>query len=336
MNILGIETSCDETGVAIYSDTGLLANILRTQTEVHQRFGGVVPELASRDHIQKILPLTQKALTAAKLSLKDIDGIAYTKGPGLIGALLVGAAFGRSLGFALNIPTIGIHHLEAHILASLLETPAPTFPFLSLLVSGGHTMLILAETFGSYQILGESVDDAAGEAFDKTARLLGLPYPGGAALAKLATQGVKHKYHLPRPMLNKPGLNFSFSGLKTQTMQLIRQEDTTNPQTKADIACAFEEAIIDTLVTKCKRAMIETNLTRLVIAGGVGANLELRQRLQHEVTLLNGELFFPRVEFCTDNAAMVAICGYKHLMNGASDNLSIDVKARWPLGVHKD
>jgi N6-L-threonylcarbamoyladenine synthase len=330
MQILGIESSCDETGVAIYGSDGLLANTLHSQIDLHADYGGVVPELASRDHIQKLLPLTREALRQAKLSLADIDGIAYTAGPGLMGALLVGAAFGRSLGFALNKPTIAIHHLEAHILAPLLETPAPSFPFLALLVSGGHTLLIHIHALGHYQILGETLDDAVGEAFDKTAKLLGLAYPGGAALAKLAEQGDPKRFYFPRPMLGRPGLDFSFSGLKTHARQVL-QTNFLDAQTKADIARAFEEAVVTTLTMKCKRACKQTGLKQLVIAGGVGANQRLRNYLAIEIANIDGEVFFPRFEFCTDNAAMVAFAGFHRLSAGQTDTLEIKVDPRWPI-----
>ena len=330
MRILGIESSCDETGVAIYGIEGLLANTLHSQIDLHADYGGVVPELASRDHIQKLLPLTREALKQANLSLSEIDGIAYTAGPGLMGALLVGASFGRSLGFALNKPTIAIHHLEAHILAPLLETPAPTFPFLALLVSGGHTLLIHIHAMGHYQILGETLDDAVGEAFDKTAKLLGLSYPGGAALAKLAEQGDPKRFHFPRPMLDRPGLDFSFSGLKTHARQVL-QANSSDAQTKADIARAFEEAVVATLTMKCKRACNETGLKQVVVAGGVGANQCLRNYLSAEIATIGGKVFFPRLEFCTDNAAMVALAGFHRLRAGQTDKLEINVDPRWSI-----
>ncbi len=333
MNILGIETSCDETGVALYSEKhGLLAHQLHTQVALHAPYGGVVPELASRDHIRKLLPLIEDALQQAKLTRNDITGIAYTAGPGLIGALMVGACVARSLGFALNIPTIGIHHLEGHLLAPLLEERAPTFPFLALLVSGGHTALLSVENIGHYTLLGESVDDAAGEAFDKTARLLGLGYQGGgAALARLAKQGGPSQFHFPRPMTDRPGLDFSFSGLKTSAMMTIAAAPK-DEKTRADIARAFEEAVVDTLVIKCRRAIESTSMKRLVVAGGVSANIHLRMSLEKMSQELGIEVFFPRPEFCTDNGAMIAYAGYRRLKAGEHDDLTICARARWPLG----
>jgi N6-L-threonylcarbamoyladenine synthase len=333
MRVLGIESSCDETGVAIYSSEGLLANTLHSQIALHAQYGGVVPELASRDHIKKLHPLVKAALAEAKLTLQDIDGIAYSAGPGLIGALLVGAAFGRSLGYALNIPTLATHHMEAHLLAPLLEPNAPTFPFIALLVSGGHTLLVKVAGVGCYEILGESIDDAVGEAFDKTAKLMGLPYPGGAALAKLAESGDPNHFHFPRPMTDRPGLDFSFSGLKTHAMNIIRTHNISDNAgaMRADIACAFEDAAIDTLIIKSKRALKQTGMTRLVVAGGVGANQKLRNRLQIEMAAMRGEVFFPRLEFCTDNAAMVAFAGFQRLQAGQQDDLEIKVYARWNM-----
>lgn len=341
MIVLGIESSCDETGIAIYSSEGLLANTLHSQIVLHAKYGGVVPELASRDHIKKLHPLVKAALAEAKLTLQDIDGIAYAAGPGLIGALLVGAAFGRSLGYALNIPTLATHHMEAHLLAPLLEPVAPPFPFIALLASGGHTLLVKVAGVGHYEILGESVDDAVGEAFDKTAKLMGLPYPGGAALAKLAESGNPNHFHFPRPMTDRPGLDFSFSGLKTHAMNVLRTNITTTDHNfentadteamRADIACAFEDAAIDTLIIKSKRALKQTGMNRLVVAGGVGANQKLRNRLQTEMLALQGEVFFPRLEFCTDNAAMIAFAGFQRLQAGQQDDLEIKVYARWNM-----
>jgi N6-L-threonylcarbamoyladenine synthase len=331
MRVLGIETSCDETGLAIYdSKQGLLAHILHSQIAMHNQYGGVVPELASRDHIIYTLPLLKQLLADAKITLSSINGIAYTAGPGLLGALLVGATIGRSLGWALNIPTIGIHHMEGHLLAPLLETNSPTFPFLALLVSGGHTMLVNVADIGKYEILGESIDDAAGEAFDKTAKLLGLGYPGGAALAKLAEQGDHKRFHFPRPMTDRPGLDFSFSGLKTAALNII-QSSPDYMQTKADIAYAFQEAVVDTLVIKCRRALQQTHLNQLVVAGGVSANQLLRTRLNQLTHKLSCKVFYPRLEFCTDNGAMIAYAGYQRLSKGFKDNLFIKAQARWEM-----
>jgi N6-L-threonylcarbamoyladenine synthase len=331
MLVLGIETSCDETGIAIYdSKRGLLANVLYSQIEIHAKYGGVVPELASRDHIRKIIPLIQEVVDKAGISKQQIGGVAYTAGPGLIGALLVGAAVGRSLGFALDVPTIGVHHMEAHLLAPMLEKNSPKFPFVALLVSGGHTMLVQVEKMGEYEILGESLDDAAGEAFDKIAKLLGLSYPGGPAIAKLAKKGDPKRFKFPRPMTDRPGLDFSFSGLKTFTINTLHAEEQ-NLQTKADVACAFQEAVVDTLVIKCRRALQDTGLGRLVIAGGVSANVLLRERLQKLANKLQIEVFYPRFEFCTDNAAMIAYAGCQHLLTGKKDGLTICAKARWPI-----
>lgn len=339
MRILGIETSCDETGVAIYdSDKGLLAHALHSQTAIHAPFGGVVPELASRDHITKLLPLTKQILAEAHLPLSAIDGIAYTAGPGLVGALLVGASFAKGLGYALNIPTIGVHHMEGHLLVALLEDPQPEFPFLGLLVSGGHTMLVDVTGIGQYKILGESLDDAAGEAFDKTAKILGLGYPGGPLLAKLAEQGNAKRFHFPRPLTDRPGLDFSFSGLKTFTLNTWNASEKTE-QDRADVAFAFQEAVIETLFIKCKRAIKQGSYHQLVVAGGVGANLCLRERFQVFTSQFNCRVYYPRLEFCTDNGAMIAFAGYQRLKNnlplGSSetplDSLEIKVRARWPM-----
>lgn len=332
MNILGIETSCDETGVAIYSDAGLLAHRLYSQTTLHADYGGVVPELASRDHNRVLLPLVRQALNEANLTLSQINGIAYTAGPGLIGALLVGAAFSKSLGLTQNIPTLAIHHMEGHLLAPMLEEVAPSFPFVALLVSGGHTLLVAVSGVGRYQILGETLDDAVGEAFDKTAKLLGLPYPGGAALEKLAQQGDPSRFHFPRPMLNAPGLDFSFSGLKTAVLHKVRSQADLTHQTKADIARAFEDAAIEVLCKKCIKALKNTGFSNLVIGGGVSANQTLRHQLQIAVAEQGATLFSPRPLFCTDNGAMIAYAGYLRFQAGQSDpTLAIDVYPRWSL-----
>ncbi|PJG84716.1 tRNA (adenosine(37)-N6)-threonylcarbamoyltransferase complex transferase subunit TsaD [Conservatibacter flavescens] len=336
MKILGIETSCDETGVAIYDEhKGLIANQLYTQIELHADYGGVVPELASRDHIRKTLPLINAALQEANLKAKDIDGIAYTAGPGLVGALLVGSTIARSLAYAWNVPAIGVHHMEGHLLAPMLEDIPPQFPFIALLVSGGHTQLVRVSNLGQYELLGESIDDAAGEAFDKTAKLLGLDYPGGAALSRLAEQGNPTRFTFPRPMTDRPGLDFSFSGLKTfaanTIAQAIQMEGELSEQTRADIAYAFQQAVIETLAIKCKRALKETGLKRLVIAGGVSANKQLRQELAKLMQQLGGEVFYPRPQFCTDNGAMIAYAGFLRLKNGEQQDLSIMVKPRWPM-----
>lgn len=324
MRILGIETSCDETGVAIYdSERGLVAHALHSQVKLHAQYGGVVPELASRDHIRNLVPLLEQV--GAKAGA--IDAIAYTKGPGLIGALLVGAGFAKALAYAWQVPCVGIHHMEGHLLAAFLDQQHPAYPFLALLVSGGHTQLIAVQEFGKYQILGETIDDAAGEAFDKTAKLLGLEYPGGPLLAKLAEQGRPGKYEFPRPMLDKPGLDFSFSGLKTQALYAIKDRELSG-QDKADLAWAFEDAIVDTLAKKCLRAITQTGLQDLVIAGGVGANSKLRARLSS----LPVKTYFPNLEFCTDNGAMIAYAGYQRLKRGWQDqDWAISVMPRLEL-----
>ena len=336
MRILGIETSCDETGVAIYDEEkGLIANQLHTQIALHADYGGVVPELASRDHIRKLAPLLQAALQEANLTAKDIDGVAYTSGPGLVGALLVGSTVARSLGYAWNIPAIGVHHMEGHLLAPMLEENPPHFPFVALLVSGGHTQLVRVDGVGRYELLGESIDDAAGEAFDKTAKLLGLDYPGGAALARLALNGTPNRFAFPRPMTDRPGLDFSFSGLKTfaaNTLhQVMQEEGELTEQSKADIAYAFQEAVVDTLAIKCKRALKQTGLKRLVIAGGVSANKQLRQTLAVLMQQLGGEVFYPQPQFCTDNGAMIAYAGFLRLKQGQQQDLAIEVRPRWAM-----
>ncbi|MDO6677176.1 tRNA (adenosine(37)-N6)-threonylcarbamoyltransferase complex transferase subunit TsaD [Shewanella sp. 4_MG-2023] len=333
MRVLGIETSCDETGIAVYDDEqGLLSHALYSQVKLHADYGGVVPELASRDHVRKIIPLIKQALKEANSTVDDIDGIAFTKGPGLIGALLVGACVGRSLAYSWDKPAIGVHHMEGHLLAPMLEDDAPEFPFLALLVSGGHSMLVQVEGIGRYQVLGESVDDAAGEAFDKTAKLMGLDYPGGPRLAKLAAKGVEAGYKFPRPMTDKPGLNFSFSGLKTFTANTIAKEPD-DEQTRANIARAFEEAVVDTLAIKCQRALKQTGYNRLVVAGGVSANTRLRENLATMMAKLNGEVFYPRGEFCTDNGAMIAFAGLQRLKAGQVESLEVEGKPRWPLDI---
>jgi N6-L-threonylcarbamoyladenine synthase len=331
MKILGIETSCDETGVAIFDEEkGLLAHQLYSQIKLHADYGGVVPELASRDHVKKTIPLIKAALADANLTSNDIDGIAYTAGPGLVGALLVGATIGRSLAYAWGVPAVPVHHMEGHLLAPMLEDNPPAFPFVALLVSGGHTMMVEVKKIGEYRILGESVDDAAGEAFDKTAKLMGLDYPGGPLLSKLAETGTKGRFVFPRPMTNRPGLDFSFSGLKTFAANTVRANDDDD-QTRADIAYAFQEAVVDTLAIKCKRALKETGFKRLVIAGGVSANKSLRKELENTMKKLGGEVFYPRTEFCTDNGAMIAYAGMQRLKNGEKTDLSVTAKPRWPI-----
>jgi len=329
---LGIESSCDETGIALYhSGYGLLAHALHTQIPLHREYGGVVPELASREHIHRVIPLIHQVLNKASVSLKQIDAIAYTQGPGLGGALLVGASIANALAFALNIPTIGIHHLEGHLLSPLLSDPAPEFPFVALLVSGGHTQLMRVDGVGQYTLLGETLDDAAGEAFDKSAKLLGLDYPGGPELAKLAAKGCLGRYKLPRPMLHSGDFNFSFSGLKTAVLTLVRQNDSTE-QTRADIACATQEAIIDVLAHKAGAAMAKSGLNQLVVAGGVGANQMLRNRLSHDIEKRGGKVFYPDLEFCTDNGAMIAFAGALRLaQRQGSKDYRFNVKPRWDL-----
>jgi len=331
LTVLGIETSCDETAVAIYhTERGLLANHIHSQIDVHQVYGGVVPELASRDHIRKILPIIEASIKEAAIPKKDITGIAYTKGPGLIGALMVGATVAHALAFAWNIPVLGVHHMEAHLMAVMLEEKTPEYPFLALIVSGGHTMLVQVNAFGHYHLLGETLDDAAGEAFDKTGTLLGLPYPGGPKLAKLAEQGDSSRFQFPRPMINRPGLDFSFSGLKTFALNCVNQH-AQDDQTRADIACAFEDAVVDTLRIKCQRALKQTHLQHLVVAGGVSANKKLRRTLQKVMQAEGVDVFFPRSEFCTDNAAMVAYTGSVRFARGEQSGLAIEVKPRWAI-----
>lgn len=331
MRVLGIETSCDETGIAVYdTDAGLLAHRLYSQVALHADYGGVVPELASRDHVRKTIPLIDETLRAAKLTAKDIDGVAYTAGPGLVGALLVGACIGRTLAFGWQVPALAVHHMEGHLLAPMLEDDAPAFPFIALLVSGGHTQLVQVKGIGQYELLGESVDDAAGEAFDKTAKLMGLDYPGGPRLAALAKDGESGHYRFPRPMTDKPGLNFSFSGLKTHAANTIAGADDAH-QTRANIARAFEDAVVDTLLIKCRRALKQTGLKRLVVAGGVSANLHLREQLTSYLTSIGGRVYFPRAEFCTDNGAMIAFAGAQRLTAGETAPLAIKTWPRWPL-----
>lgn len=331
MRVLGIETSCDETGIAIYDDAaGLLANQLYSQVKLHADYGGVVPELASRDHVRKTVPLIQAALREAGLQAQDIDAVAYTAGPGLVGALLVGATIGRSLAFAWDVPAIAVHHMEGHLLAPMLEENPPAFPFVALLVSGGHTQLISVTGIGEYTLMGESIDDAAGEAFDKTAKLLGLDYPGGPMLSKMAQQGVEKRFVFPRPMTDRPGLDFSFSGLKTFAANTIRDNDNSD-QTRADIARAFEDAVVDTLAIKCRRALDESGFKRLVIAGGVSANRTLRSKLAEMMQKRGGEVFYARPEFCTDNGAMIAYAGMVRLKGGTYAGLNVTVRPRWPL-----
>jgi N6-L-threonylcarbamoyladenine synthase len=331
MRVLGIETSCDETGIAIYDDaSGLLANQLYSQVKLHADYGGVVPELASRDHVRKTVPLIQAALKEAGLEPQQIDGVAYTAGPGLVGALLVGATIGRALAFAWNVPAVPVHHMEGHLLAPMLEDNPPEFPFVALLVSGGHTQLISVTGIGQYTLLGESIDDAAGEAFDKTAKLLGLDYPGGPMLSRMAQQGTPNRFRFPRPMTDRPGLDFSFSGLKTFAANTIR-EHQGDEQARADIARAFEDAVVDTLMIKCKRALDQTGFKRLVIAGGVSANRTLRERMAEMMQKRGGEVFYARPEFCTDNGAMIAYAGMVRLKGGTHGELSVSVRPRWPL-----
>lgn len=331
VRILGIESSCDETGVAIYDENqGIIAHQLYSQVKLHQEYGGVVPELASRDHVRKMLPLIEAALQQANCKQQDISAIAYTQGPGLIGALLVGAAVAKSIAFAWQKPAIGIHHLEGHLLAPMLEDEKPAYPFLALLVSGGHTMLVDVKGLGDYQIIGESIDDAAGEAFDKTAKIMGLDYPGGPLLAKLAEKGDGGEVRFPRPMTDRPGLDFSFSGLKTFAANRVAACDGSE-QAMANIAQAFQEAVVDTLVIKCKRALKQTHNTRLVVAGGVSANIALRQKLAEVMEQLGGEVFYPRHEYCTDNGAMIAYAGYCHFAKTQDENHQVRVYPRWPL-----
>ena len=333
MLVLGIESSCDETGIALYhTERGLLAHHLHSQIAMHAEYGGVVPELASRDHIRRVLPLTERCLQDADCQRSDIDAIAYTEGPGLAGALLVGASIANALGFALQKPVIPVHHLEGHLLSPLLADPAPAFPFVALLVSGGHSQLMAVRGVGQYELLGETVDDAAGEAFDKTAKLLGLGYPGGPALSRLAEQGHAGRFTLPRPLLHLGDLDFSFSGLKTAVLTLVRQQDTLDPQTQADIALAFQDAIVEVLVKKSMAAIKQTGTKQLVVAGGVGANRQLRQQLDLAAERRRLKVFYPPLAFCTDNGAMIAFAGAQRL-RFANHDYAFSVKPRWDLST---
>jgi len=331
MLVLGVESSCDETGIALYdTDHGLLSHALHSQVEMHAEYGGVVPELASRDHIRRVLPLTELALKDANKTLQDIDAIAYTQGPGLSGALLVGTSFAESLAFSLQIPTINVHHLEGHLLAPLLEDNPPAFPFVALLVSGGHSQLMRVDGIGQYELLGDTLDDAAGEAFDKTAKLLGLGYPGGPALSNLAKTG-KPRFKLPRPLLNSGDLNFSFSGLKTSVLTLVNQHQPLDDETKADIAYEFQEAVTEVLTIKCMSALRETGLDNLIVSGGVGANAKLREKLNAATKRKLCKVSYPRLEFCTDNGAMIAFAGamrLKAMQSNTDKNYSFSVKPR--------
>ena len=332
MIVLGIESSCDETGVALYdSEKGLLGHLLHSQVKLHASYGGVVPELASRDHVRKLIPLIDELLKKTGMQRGDIDAVAYTRGPGLVGALLVGAAAASSLAWALDVPVVGVHHMEGHLLAPMLDTERPDFPFVALLVSGGHTQLVEVQGVGRYRMLGESVDDAAGEAFDKTAKMLGLPYPGGPELAKLAQEGNPDRFRFPRPMTDRPGLDFSFSGLKTFALNTWKDAEVQDDQLKADICRAFEDAVIDTLAIKCRRALKETGICDLVLAGGVSANKRLRERMQQELQKLGGRAWYPQPQFCTDNGAMIAYAGCQRLLAGAGESGEFQVKARWPM-----
>ena len=335
MLVLGLETSCDETGVALYdSERGLLADALFSQIDLHRAYGGVVPELASRDHVKRMLPLIRQVLAEAGRTAQDIDAIAYTAGPGLVGALLVGASCAQALAFAWEIPALGVHHMEGHLLAPMLEEQPPQFPFVALLVSGGHTQLVRVDGIGRYALLGESLDDAAGEAFDKTAKMLGLVYPGGPEIARLAERGVPGRFVFPRPMTDRPGLDFSFSGLKTFALNTWQQQRTggeADEQVRCDIALAFQQAVVETLTIKCKRALKHTHLKSLVIAGGVSANQALRSGLEKMLKELGGQVFYARPRFCTDNGAMIAYAGCQRLLAGQQDGPAIGVQARWPM-----
>ena len=333
--VIGIETSCDDTGVAVYdSEQGLLAHVLYSQIETHAEYGGVVPELAARDHIRKVIPLVDAALKQAGCESESIDAIAYTCGPGLAGALLAGSAVAKGLAFSWGIPAVGVHHMEGHMLAPMLEDNPPEFPFIALLVSGGHTLLAQVAAIGEYKILGETLDDAVGEAFDKTAKILGLGYPGGPAISRVAEQGDATRFTFPRPMIDRPGMSFSFSGLKTAALNAVSkvsdQDGNLDEQTVADIATAFQEAAVDTLTIKCRRALLQTGAKRLVVAGGVGANKRLREQLVLMTNKEGAEVFYPRIEFCTDNGAMIAYAGMQRL-HQANNDLGFQVKPRWSL-----
>ncbi|MEH6470539.1 MAG: tRNA (adenosine(37)-N6)-threonylcarbamoyltransferase complex transferase subunit TsaD [Halopseudomonas sp.] len=335
MRVLGIETSCDETGVALYdSEQGLLADALYSQVAMHAEYGGVVPELASRDHILKLVPLIRQVLTEANCDSSSVDAIAYTAGPGLVGALMTGASLASALAMAWQVPVLGVHHMEGHLLAPMLEESPPAFPFLALLVSGGHTQLMQVNRLGDYQLLGESLDDAAGEAFDKAAKMLGLAYPGGPLIAARAEQGTPGRFRFPRPMTDRPGLDMSFSGLKTFTLnttEKLRQSEGLTEQDIDDIALAFQDAVIDTLAIKCRRALQQTEMKTLVIAGGVSANKMLRIKLDEVAAKYGAKLFYARPEFCTDNGAMIAYAGCQRLLAGQRSDLKIQARPRWPM-----
>src|SRR3954469_15522493 len=332
VRILALESSCDESAAAVLdSERGLMAHELFSQVELHRIYGGVVPELASRDHVQKLLPLVRSAMAAAGTEPRDLNGVAYTAGPGLIGALLTGAALARSLAYAWGVPAVAVHHLEGHLLAPLLEPDPPSFPHVALLVSGGHTMLIEVQGIGRFERLGDARDDAAGEAFDKTAKLLGLPYPGGPELARMADAGKGGAFNFPRPMLDRPGLEFSFSGLKTAVLHAVRGQPAMTDDLRSDVAHAVQEAIVETLVAKSLRALEQTGLDDLVVSGGVSANRTLRARLAEVVSKRGGRVYYPRIEFCTDNAAMIAVAGLARLTAGQHDGLAIKARAQWPL-----
>ncbi|MEH6515120.1 MAG: tRNA (adenosine(37)-N6)-threonylcarbamoyltransferase complex transferase subunit TsaD [Halioglobus sp.] len=335
MLILGLETSCDETGVALYdTERGLLADALFSQVDIHVEYGGVVPELASRDHVRKMLPLIEQVMEDSGCKASGVDGVAYTAGPGLVGALMVGSTLGRTLAWGWGIPSLGVHHMEGHLLAPMLEDDKPEFPFVALLVSGGHTQLVRVDGIGRYKLLGESLDDAAGEAFDKAAKMIGLPYPGGPHIARLAERGTAGRFEFPRPMVNRPGLDFSFSGLKTYTLNTVakcREAAELTEQDKRDIALAFEHAVVSTLVIKCRRALNQEGLKTLVIAGGVSANRNLRSTLEQALAKENARVFYPAPQFCTDNGAMIAYAGAQRLAAGQVDDDSANVRPRWPM-----